>query len=402
MDRATTKPETARGDPVWDLTREAPHLAQALRERGVEAGGHIRAFSDGIPLPPGIAPFEEGDRVRPYRHLRAYYQRLDHGVLAIKGTEPFAADLAENLDGMAAYRVTYPSRGRSLFSALEHFPIVEHKTPLAVPLSEALADAERAVAWQRTHLHYFGTLAHGPVPLLVARWPGEVVDAYAQTVLPMVSARARAIVETTLNGGLGCLVYHYPTVPLRAAHLDETLAGPPADYRSRRESLTKHGIDPEKTIDGWMEQAARMLAAGFLPGSIESIGIGHCLEAQNAVVDGGFVDLGSMQAMTDVEDPGIFAESVLAACADLAKTVRTFLLGALEDPVAEYRNPSLAMTAIAGRIFEDMRKRLSRLVQTVPMDPRLITLVEHTGPFTFLDQILDQLHPPSGTANDHA
>lgn len=392
----------ARGDTVWELCRAAPAFAGSLQERGFDVASWSGRFEAGIPLAPGIAPADGGEWVRPYRHLRAFYLRVEDGVLAVKGSEPFAADLIPHLQGMAGYRVTYPSRGKSLFSALEHFPLVEQKTPLAVPLGEALEDAERALAWQHAHLERFDGIAHAPLPLRVVRWPESVVAEYRRTLLPMLSARARAIIERVLNDGLGCLIYHYPTLPLRAAHLDELLGGTPSDYPSRRAALEERGIDPRRTVDGWLEQGARMLAAGYLPGSVESIGIGHCLEAQNAVVDGGFVDLGSMREMAEVEDPRLFTEAVLAACADLAKSIRTLLLGALEDPIAEYRNPSLRMTAINGRVFAALRGRLAGLAEEAPLEPRLMELFGEGDPFHFIDRTLKRLHPADLGERRHA
>src|SRR3546814_19124412 len=75
---------------------------------------------------------------------------------------------------------------------------------------------------------------------------------------------------------------------------------------------------------------------------------------KNAVIDGGFVDMGSVCRVEDVDDPRLFLETLLAAVADLVKTCRQFLRGNAADVEAEYRNQSLTMVLMQHRLLPDL------------------------------------------------
>ncbi len=158
---------------------------------------------------------------------------------------------------------------------------------------------------------------------------------------------------------------------------------------------------PEQVVERWIDLVARMLALGFLPGRTEHIGIGHCLEMQNAVIDGGFVDLGSIVAMSKVRSERAFLEMLLAAFADLAKTVRHFLLGDVADVEAEYRNPSLVMSATMQRIMPEL---LRRIALYGPLEPRLQSYLARSQEpiFAALSKELALLTPLSADDMEHA
>jgi hypothetical protein len=395
---------TATADLVWDVAQRCPELLSALTQRVPWVPGRLQEIRAAVPVATRVDPLNAGGCVRPYRHMRAFYEPRDDGVLAFKGTEIQADDRAEKLLELRSFRVDYSGRGRSFFSLTEHFPIVESKVPLAVSLAEALEDAESALSFQKAHLARFGALARAPVPLLVFRWPDAMVADFHAALSPLLSPRAAKIVDGVVSGGLGCLVYHYPTVPLRVAHLDVELGAEVAqavDYRSRAQAL-KTAVDPASTIDGWVDLAARMMVLGFIPCSIESQGIGHCLEAQNAVIDGGFVDLGSMKPMDQVSDTRELYEALLSSLIDLARTVRGFLLGRLIDAEAEYRNPSIAMMFVGGQIWERMRRRLAAYDAESPLHPHLAQLLASESLFVELDQGLTHLYPAPWAKSQHA
>jgi hypothetical protein len=396
----------AAGEVVWRLDAHSRELFSALAERASSAASMLLESSGEVPAARSIDPFEAGDCVRPYRHLRAFYRRLGDGagVLGYKGTEIQADDLAGKLLALGAYRVVYPSRGKSLFSALEHFPLVEQKIPLAVSLIEAQDDAESALTFQAAHLARFGALARAPVPLLIVRWPEPAVTAFMKTLLPLLSKRAARIVESVSAGGLGCLVYWYPCVPLRVAHLDAELASRgvvTSDHDRRRQALDEL-TDPRATVDSWVELVARMLVLGFLPSSIESHGTGHCLEAQNACLDGGFVDLASMKATTSVADEREFYETLLATLIDLSRTVRIFLAGDGADATAEYWNPTLPMMLVGSRIREEIRQRVAAYADDGAVDPRLSRFFAARSLFDELDGGLGHLLRGGAADTQHA
>ncbi len=385
--------ETGSGAIVWDAGTEAPALVEAVPG----LAEHLAALRQAVPIAHELRPFAADGFTRPHRHLRAFYKAIPEGVIAIKGSEPLAPGLAPHFAAMSRFRIDYPARGKSLFSALEHFPLIEQKIPLAVTLDEACEDAAAAETVQSAHLARFGETARVPLPLLVLRWPEAAVEQHLATLTPLLSGRARRIVETQAASGFGAFVYYYPTVPLRVAHLPAILGlvGHEPAWRTKLAELT----DPAATIERWIDLVARLLVLGFLPGSIESIGVGHCLEIKNAVIDGGFVDLGSVQRIEDVTTPQGFAEPLLAAIADLAKTIRHLLRGDAADVEAEYRNPSLTMLMVLHRLLPALGERVRALG---PTDPRLADFFAPMPAAAGLMRGLDALYPEEAAAGGHA
>jgi hypothetical protein len=385
--------ETASGAIVWDAGEAAPALVAAVPG----LAGHLAALRRAVPVAEELRPFAAEGFARPHRHLRAFYKSVPEGVIAIKGSEPLAPGLAPHFAAMSRFRIDYPARGKSLFSAIEHFPLIEQKIPLAVTLDEAREDAAAAETVQSAQLARFGSVARVPLPLLVLRWPDEAAERHLAALAPLLSRRARRIVEREAEAGLGAFVYHYPTVPLRVAHLPAILGlvGHEPTWRSRLAGLT----DPAVTIARWIDLVARLLVLGFLPGSIDSIGVGHCLEVKNAVIDGGFVDLGSVQRIDEAATPQAFAETLLAAIADLAKTVRHLLRGDAADVEAEYRNPSLTMLMVLHRLLPALGERVRALG---PGDPRLADFFTPMPAAEGLIQGLDALCSEEAAAGGHA
>ena len=376
---------------LWDAAAEAPEFLAALP--GLSAVQE--EMRTAIPGAMTITPFDTETVIRPYRHLRAFYLRRPDGVLAVKGSEIMAEDVEIHLGALSDYRIEFPGRGRSLFSALEHFSLNEQKIPLALSVDEAMEDVVSAAAVQRAHLARFGTLARVPLPLFAVRWPDAAAKDHLRRLAPLLSSRARRVVARVAAAGLGAVVYHYPTVPQRVAHLPELLRDRPETGWLQRLSAV---VDPGATIDGWLDLVARLLVLGFLPGSVESIGVGHCLEMKNAVIDGGFVDMGSVCRVEDVDDPRLFLETLLAAVADLVKTCRQFLRGDAPDVEAEYRNPSLAMVLMQHRLLPDLAARVERLGDA---DPRIATFFRGAAAGTALPLELQQLSADADVGGGH-
>lgn len=385
---------------LWHIGEQAPVLHSALLGLIPDLPVRLAGLQETLPCAATINAFQAGDMQRPYRHLRAFYQTLPHGagVLAHKGTEVHADDRSLHLAMLAEFRVDYPMRGKSLFPATEHFALVEQKIPLALSAFEAVEDACAAASMQEAHLARFGELARTPTPLLVVQWPTAVRDAHLQALRPLLSERALRIVETASEQGLAAIIYHYPSLPLRVAHLPmELKCFSGGAWLEKLAELTQ----PEQVVERWIDLVARMLALGFLPGRTEHIGIGHCLEMQNAVIDGGFVDLGSIVAMSKVRNERAFLEMLLAAFSDLAKTVRHFLLGNVSDVEAEYRNPSLVMSTTMQRIMPEL---LRRIALYGPLEPRLQSYLARSQEpvFSALSKELALLTPLSANDMEHA
>jgi hypothetical protein len=161
-------------------------------------------------------------------------------------------------------------------------------------------------------------------------------------------------------------------------------------------------VDAAVTVDRWVDLAARMLVLGWLPGTAATQNIGHCLEIQNAVIDGGFVDLSSIELMADAPSLRAFHESVLITFSDLARTVRQFAAGPQNDAEAEYRNPTLPMLFTLTRVWDAVAARVRAYAQTVPADERLLAFFESGKLFDELQSGLGALFAAPGARSRHA
>jgi len=240
------------------------------------------SFETKLPVPPSCKPFRSEGFFRLPRHSRSIcYSPAGHepirNVICIKGMEPFAPDFTSRLDSLLAIRS--PESG---LNGLEHFILVEDKLPLCVLFGEAEAEASIAAMVQARLSEDGEGIPRLPLPATCIRLP----DAAAQIAAREISIRTprllRDKVEKLAASGLGAYVYWYPSVPLRA----RSFSG------DRKIAVAM--------AEGWMNLAARLLRAGFLPTTAHSLGRGHCCNPQNSVIDGGFADLGSVVPVSDL------------------------------------------------------------------------------------------------------
>ncbi|GGH14301.1 hypothetical protein [Mucilaginibacter phyllosphaerae] len=393
MPNAIKNESELRPQVIWELNKNKPGLMDELQAVLPGIKQHYQRVMESIGEEVGLDPFKAKSSVRPIRHLRAWYDRLDgSGVIAVKGTEIIHQHIPKKLNMLKQLRVDYPSRGRSLFSVLEHFPIVEQKIPMAVTVEECMQDMENALAFQSEHIRLFKKLAHCPLPLAIFKWTETQQAAFMNILLPLLSGRSSQIVQYASSKGLGGMLYYYPQLPIRVAHIDLEWQLPDNDYQGRLKKI-KDNCDPASAVNTWVDNLARMLVCKMMPGSIESIGAGHCLEAQNAVVDGGFVDLGSMKKFEDISTAQEFTETLSAAIIDLSNTIRMFLAGRLADPVAEYRNPSVMMLHTTFLVYTSLFKSLRSYQQEITLDARLAAFLDQQSLFQDLDKTYSALYP---------
>lgn len=386
---------------VWELKNECPAIWEKLASELPHVCKQYDTLSGNLPQATSLDPYTEEASIRPLRHLRAFYVKLQQGgVIAIKGTEIVAKGLHEKLFALKQIAVDYPSRGRSLFSVLEHFPIVEQKIPMAVTFNECLEDAESAVLLQSKHIETFHSFAHAPIPLGILKWDEQVQYEFLHSLLHMLSPRAKAIVEMVTQQGLGIILYYYPEVPLRVAHMDLEFKLSKASYPERRTQLAQL-TNPKQVIDQWINNVSRMLVLGLMPSSIESIGIGHCLEAQNAVLDGGFVDLGSIKPFSKIQDDKEFLQTLSATAIDLANTIRTFLIGRQVEATAEYRNPTLTMANTIYHVWNELIASLRRFETHHSLDNRLKETIKEQSLFDALNNSYQSLFPTINFMTNH-
>jgi hypothetical protein len=378
---------------------EIPEIGAALSGEGVPpwvapAEGALLAR---LPIAPCL-PSGEGAFFRLPRHARCFHYSPSGGgaakeVLAIKGTEPLAPDF----DGflyVLEHLGTPELSGSPQRRLGEHFALVEHKVPGALTLREAEDEANAAAEIQSRHLRTYGTLARLPCPLLLVRLPDRVGDELIEKLGRALSSRALARVEPSIRHGLAVYIYYYPALPLRVSHIAATL--PRGSFPVRLAELERC-VAPPAVIEEWVRQFVRMLYLGFLPVALGSRGTGACCDPNNAVVDGGFVDLDSLLPIDELDRTGkgaLFEETLHLSFLTLCETARIFLA---KEPT---RHEEHLGADVVGRLFARyLGDRVRRALQTearpeLRIDPRI---EEYFDPSVSYESLLGRLrdyYPP--------
>jgi hypothetical protein len=194
--------------------------------------------------------------------------------------EPLAPDFGRALDRLAArHPVNYG------LNCLEDLVLREDKLPGCLLLSEAQAESSIAGMVHRRLSDDGNPLARLPLPVLCVRLPQTTAESAAREICSRASRTLWNKIEMLAASGLGAYVYWYPSVPLRASQA----------RLSRRSAIAMS--------EGWINLAARLLRAGFLPTTAQSQHRGHCCDRNNAVIDGGFTDMGSVVPVTELSAP---------------------------------------------------------------------------------------------------
>lgn len=328
---------------AWDLRAHSPALLKKLEKDHPAAARVYASLKKRWPVPSTQEPFKAGAAFRLQGHGRAFcVSGKFPGVVAVKGTEFLAADLPRALDRMGR------RKGPMLETSLESFPLNEGKVPMALLADEAFAEAQRASEFQAAHLAAYGQTARVPLPLLVCRWSASDAAALEAALRPRLSERAGAAVRALLRGGLASYAYYYPAVPMRVRHIARQLRPMESRGFARRAArLRRWGrlyvpdFEPVTAVRRWCALAARMMALGYFPCSLAHRQTGQCVDEQNAVIDGGFADLDSLQPMAALLDDHDFQETFLLSWSNLSHTVKRFLAGYLDEP-----SPSAAVQAL--------------------------------------------------------
>ncbi len=261
-------------------------LSDGLHARPAEFDGWVGEAAERLgarlPVPESCLPFQAAGYFRLKRHRRSVCYAPPgtaplHNVLCVKGMEPYAPDFASALDRLAARR---PANGE--LSQLDHLILREDKLPGCLLFDEARLEACAAADLQVRLASDGGAIAALPFPVLCARLSDEVRDGVVDQIAARTSRALWPKLESLAAGGMGVYAYWYPSVPLRVQDCPMS--------RGRVEAAA----------NGWIGLAARMLKAGFLPTAAHSLERGQCCNPQNAVIDGGFVDLGSIRPLDEM------------------------------------------------------------------------------------------------------
>jgi hypothetical protein len=284
-----------------------------------------------VDAPSSIHPHSQPGFIRPPRHRRCVYfspdaqfEWVDGPVICIKGLEPAYPDFPSQLDILV--REGPNQSGMSLF---EHFPIVESKAPLALTRPEAYTEARSAHLIQLRFREAGLPTPRIPTPIAILRHSDEVADRYAKVI---EAREPPAVVERTLrliDKGIYCYIYYYPGPCCRLADLSEasgSRGGWPSETISRKE-----------LIDRWVQLFASLVSLGIIPATRIDRFTGSCFDANNAVLDGGVVDVGSCLNSRDLTADRDLYESLQISRTVLARTIVQLRLGSnLNFRVAEY------------------------------------------------------------------
>ena len=383
---------------VWDITERDPALFAELCERVPGLRAQQAAIAQHMPVARTVWPFE-GELYRPAFHNRAFYTAAPHadggvGFVAIKGTEPFAEDLADRYGSLTRRRLHF-----TVFNAIERYPIEEQTVSMAETLHEATTEAEVALTIQRVYRARYHALPDVPFPLLVVRWPPAVVERFLAGQRPFLSARAMALTERLVaSEGLGAYVYYHPDPrPTRILHLGGTLTNELAtteDFSARERALANHGIDVERFMERYLRLAARLLACGFFPGSAPYMKNGFATDPQNVLISGAFVDLGNCVAMRDVVLDHEFYQNWSFALLTLRRTSRALLTDTFMPFWGMHHDDDPLQSLLAGYVWQHFHDvmREEWAVDRSAHDPRLARILDQATPIGGLRESLRCLY----------
>lgn len=333
---------------IWSILDEGSQLLDLLSVREPAIRTICEGFAQSLPCQRIWGFGETGAYTRLDRHARAFYLRLDAvegaesagGCIAIKGGEAVCENfevIIQRLKGMwniasgtfgDASRAWYDDWG--MISSLDRYPVCEGKPPGVLVLTDVTEEAESALAIQTAYVARYGELAHLPVPLFGYVWSdADRARIWAQ-LQPHLSPAVRPMVAAQLQAGLGAYVYYYPTLPQRVEHIQIEDVGATMSFANRLAELSDL-TNPQQVITSWLQQAARLLCLGYVPTPATSMGRGYCVQAQNTVLDGGFVDLGGVQPIDQFQNEADLAFALSRTMQLLGKTVGRFLIGTYAD-----------------------------------------------------------------------
>ena len=371
-------------EPLWVGVREWPELEPWI---GADVTPALLA---GVPALRDVHGVDHGRYLRPRGHRRAFYVRDGAGVLAIKGSEPLAANFTDFLAELEAERVHVelrlgtPAVDRTLtraeLSALGKLVLVEHKLPGCVTVREAVDEARAALAAQRAYIARHGRPARLPLPIFVGRWSDAHVTRVRDALAAHVSGRARHAVELALAGGIAVYVYRYPSVPIRLAHLAVPDAHTTTEMRDRLATISRH-IDPRACLEGWLELTARLLALGFVAKAPDTLVTGDCLQVQNLCLDGGFVDAESLVSTSSLDERAL-RDAIRRSVHELALAATRLTFG-LDTSTVDLRDRLPDLAAI---VWNDLRTRVDG---DSPADGRVLEILAARDTYAALVRTLE-------------
>jgi hypothetical protein len=291
-------------DAIPDVLPDAERVAlEAMLEN---------QFRD-VPVPAPLVAHNNGQTIRGEGGNRSYYVPIPgcSGVIGIKGSEVTQTEIMREFSVQVARVRKYDYRLKDIANyreirQLELYTLIEYRLPMAVTVAEALREGPAAADIVLAYARRYGEIPPVPLGLAVLRWPEAIQAQYAEFFRALnISDAAGYLGELMLRGdGLGCLIQYFPSLPLPRLS--------PAQPPGRFEALA-HGKTPAaitKALETWVRTLVRILAVGYLPGSLEGFP-GSAFQPQNAVVDGSVVDFDTAVRIDAIKDVDRFDRSYI-------------------------------------------------------------------------------------------
>ena len=394
----------ANGKIVWDLKSQSKEMFDFTKKNLPWVATQYDRLIEQIPLVETCATFKNDTSFRPALHNRAYYlSGPNKDVISIKGTEIFAKDLPEALERARNHRITATS-----MALTEHFPICEQKVPLALHLPEAEEEAISGLNFQLQYLKRYGELARMPLPLVVVKWPDEATESFKKLLSPLLSPYANETAMRIIDKGLASICYYYPGMPNRVRDLTNKLGAiKTADGFAKRQKELETLTDPSVTISRWIKLVVQILGLGYFPVTMSHLFIGQCIQPQNAVIDGGFVDCDSLQPMSNVTNDHDFYETFMTVQGWISFSVQEFILGMgcftpyFWHVLLENNKTNFFSSFVASHVWTEFRRAADEeRKKGVKFDPRIERLLDSKDLYSEITTVLRAVYP--GTHWSHA
>ena len=304
----------------WSLKQDEPELYKTLIEHipSVAIADHLNPFP--VQKNAVITPLTETMVVRPHRHWRAFYFKLQQyhtnyeGYLALKGTEALSENIPELLNRIKSVHSIYtwstrksglglPINDHALLPMYDRFLFLENKIPLLYSLSEAVEAVSSSLELQKAYLNTHSMPAKIPIPIAIYHIPPEKLEPIDSLFKEFYDVKRYRNIHHKMKEGVAIQTYWYPTIPERVAYLNYPAASCLTTFKTRMHTLSAI-MDVPSCIDQWILLFCRFLNLGYLLADPTSYQEGYCLDPGNLVLDGGFVDMSGIRHIDTFHYPG--------------------------------------------------------------------------------------------------
>jgi len=146
-----------------------------------------------------------------------------------------------------------------------------------------------------------------------------------------------------------------------------------------------------------VQLVAELLAIGEVPYSLSHDDLGQPVRAQNAVIDGGFVDVDAIQPIESIASAGELAETLWMMIGELAETLRELLLAPLGFVRQHHHALPVTPLVLATFVHAHLRTELEALAAGgAKLHPWLTDALLGDDGYDTLEALLGLLHPAPG------